>query len=117
MGSGGACQAAGFLSSGSPGAKGVAVRARLRRKTSKGEMTLPVPGGQREPGASSASVADGGGIPREQKQALGRPPWLGGPAHPGDTLAAVAGAGSSLLLPMAVVVVHRHCPSCSGTNI
>lgn len=44
MGSGGNYQAAGFLSSGSPGAKGVATRAGLRRKISKGEMTLPVTG-------------------------------------------------------------------------
>ena len=46
VGSGGPCQAAGFVSSGSTGAKGVATRARLRRKTSKCEMTLPVPGGK-----------------------------------------------------------------------
>jgi len=46
VGSGGARQAAGFLSSGSPGAKGLATRAGLRRKASKGKMTLPVLGGK-----------------------------------------------------------------------
>lgn len=52
---------------------------------------------QGQPGDSPAAVADCGTIPREQDWDMGRPSWLGGPAHPGDTLSGVARGGSSLV--------------------